>query len=126
MVNPPTRRAPLAFSRSRRSPRLTLVPPTESDHVDGPMQDRRNQDDEAKPPDRVPGPEAGEPPGWGREEEDEERPYEEVVLVEAGSLRAPRETEPTLDECAKEIPEEGAEREEDENPEETRPVPEGR
>src|SRR5439155_11457705 len=120
----PNRSAPVVFRRSRRSPRLTLVPPTESDHVHDPMEGRRNQDDESEPPDPVPRPEPGDPPGGREEEQDEERADEEVVLVEARGLRAPLQAEAALHERAEGVAEERSEREEDEDPEDGGPFAE--
>src|SRR5438093_2580956 len=110
---------------STRSPRLTLVPPAVPNHVHDPMQDGRNQDDEPEPPDRLAGPEAGEPPGGHEEDQNEEHANQEVVLVEPRRLRAARQPETAFHEGAEEVSEERAHREEDEDPEDAGPLAEG-
>src|SRR5713101_1650067 len=92
------------------SPGLMLLPHPIADEVYGPMKGGRNNDDGDESDPRLPGEEPRDGPGGNREAQ-EERPSDEVVLVEADCLRTPRQMHAPLDERADQVTEEGAERE---------------
>src|SRR5437667_11228483 len=88
------------------SPGLRLLPQPRADEVHGAMHGGRNNDDGEESQERVPGEESGDRPRRDREAQ-EERAVDEIVLVQARRLRAPRQMHPTFHERADEVAEEG-------------------
>src|SRR5437762_13823029 len=80
------------------------------------MQRGRNNDDGEEAEERVAGEESRDGPRGDREAQ-EERPEDEIVLVEPGRLRAAGQMHPPLDEGAREVSEERPEGEDRGGPE---------
>src|SRR2546427_2297620 len=68
------------------SPWLLFLADSKSDDIHGPMQGGRDKDDGNEPKERVTGEESWDRPSGNRETQDE-RPDDEVVLVEDGGFR---------------------------------------
>src|SRR2546422_10602563 len=121
MVKVPNWRAPEAFSAATKlgrssSPWLLFLADSKSDDIHGPMQGGRDKDDGNESKERVTGKESGDRPSGNREAQ-EERPDDEIVLVEDGGFRTAGLVHPSLEERAQEVAEERAEGEDRGGPE---------
>src|SRR2546425_10809161 len=98
------------------SPWLLFLADSKSDDIHGPMQGGRDKDDGNEPKERVTGEESWDRPSGNRETQDE-RPDQEIVLVEDGGFRTAGLVHPPLEERTREVAEERAEGEDRGGPE---------
>src|SRR5947209_17440151 len=98
------------------SPWLLFLADSKSDDIHGPMQGGRDKDDGNEPKERVTGEESWDRPSGNRETQDE-RPDEEIVLVENGGFRTAGLVHPPLEERTREVAEERTEGEDRGGPE---------
>src|SRR5947209_4429292 len=90
------------------SPWLLFLADSKSDDIHGPMQGGRDKDDGNESEERITGEEPRDRPSGNREAQ-EERPDDEIVLVEDGGFRTAGLVHPSLEERTHEVPEERAE-----------------
>src|SRR2546428_6767455 len=98
------------------SPWLLFLADSKSDDIHGPMQGGRDKGDGNESEQRVTGEEPRDRP-YGNREAQEERPDDEIVLVEDGGFRTAGLVHPPLEERTREVAEERTEGEDRGGPE---------